>query len=155
VNLYPHFPFVVKALEENFATYASRQWLVTRQNVEHNHLSYLRWLRHWVLSCAFIEDKQLRKKAIYDFSEITLHPQVLVFAIARDGVWGRQMSWKDIFQMFFVFVGEQKVIWLLHWPLLAVPTRAYRRIREWHWKRKARLTGEAPPDRTHYDPLRL
>jgi hypothetical protein len=128
---------------------------VTRQNVEHNHLSYLRWLRHWVPELRRDRGQAVAQESDLRFLRNHAAPQVLVFAIARDGVWGRQMSWKDIFQMFFVFVGEQKVIWLLHWPLWQVPTRVYQRVREWHWKRKARLTGEAPPDRTHYDPLRL
>jgi glycosyltransferase involved in cell wall biosynthesis len=154
-NLYPHFPFICKAVAERFSTYSSKQWIVTRDQVEENHLSYLSWLKVWVYSCAMIEDRQLRRKAICDFSEQTLHPRMLAFSVARSAALGRSLPWRDICAIGSILIGEQKIKWLLCVPLFLVPGSIFRRIRRWHWDRKYRALGTAPPDRSSFDPMRL
>jgi hypothetical protein len=154
-NLYPHFPFIYKSVRERFTTYASKHLVISRHLREENHLAYLPWLKVWIGSCMMIEERELRRKAIEDFSYRTLHPKTIAFAAARQRALGRPVLWRDLLYIWFILVGTQKLVWLACLPLFAVPEFVYRVLREWHWNRKYRSRGEAPPDRTQYDPLRL
>lgn len=66
-NMYPHFPFIVKSLEENFSVYKTKNEIVL--GVENPNSSYtsLKWLNSWLESSLLIKDKNLRKRSINKF----------------------------------------------------------------------------------------
>lgn len=67
-NLYPHFPFIVKSFEKDFKIYISRNKMVEVGTENITTLSNLHWVLSWMNSCNLIKDKNVRKDAIYFFS---------------------------------------------------------------------------------------
>lgn len=64
-NLFPHFPFANKSLDENFSIYISKKNMI---NVgTHNILPYssVYFIAGWINSCSIIKDEEIRTSTIY------------------------------------------------------------------------------------------
>jgi glycosyltransferase involved in cell wall biosynthesis len=67
-NLYPHFEFINKSVEENFTIYVSKNEIVKVGTNNQSAFSPLYLRLVWMNSCMSIKDHKIRKQTIY-FSE--------------------------------------------------------------------------------------
>ncbi|MBI5680841.1 MAG: glycosyltransferase [Methanobacterium sp.] len=66
-NLYPHFEFINKSVEEDFKVYVSKKGIVEPGGFNQRiHFSVIHWLVVWMNSCLTIKNKYIRKRTIYD-----------------------------------------------------------------------------------------
>ncbi len=137
INLYPHVPFLIKALENNFSEYVSKRPVVHRE-IEYNAYSGLDFMLMFYNSCAIIPDAHTRRMAIYGGTK------------APRAAWLRDMATSFLYgklatpakaalvpqqysAMLRNCVGEQRNRLLLLAPLVAVPAPIYRGLQKvWH-----------------------
>jgi glycosyltransferase involved in cell wall biosynthesis len=153
-NLYPHFPFVVRMLEQNAPVYCSRRAIVRRDKTNEWHMDHMNWLAIWSRSCTeFIADSKVRKKAIEDFSESSLGEWRLVFFSVAAAKVRDRFRWKPALDIWAACVGAQKLVWTAYFPLFATPAWAYRLLRSsYHSQRK--LLGRSDAEKRAVDPFR-
>ena len=65
-NIYPHFPFINKSVEDNFTIYISNKEIIKRGIENTPGFSDLFWLNGWLNSCYLIKDKKIRRKTIHE-----------------------------------------------------------------------------------------
>lgn len=65
-NMYPHFEFINKSVEEDFKVYVSKNGIVEAGGFNQTMFSVLHWLVVWMNSCSTIKNKKILKKTIYD-----------------------------------------------------------------------------------------
>lgn len=80
-NLYPHFPFINKSVEDDFSIYVSKKEIVKPGTHNQAVFSQLSWLISWMKSCFIIKDKKIRKDAIYFFNSFSRGLGTLFWAI--------------------------------------------------------------------------
>lgn len=66
VNLYPHFEFINKSVEDDFNIYVSKNVIIKAGNEIEPAYSQIFWLISWMNSCTTIKNKNIRKKTIYE-----------------------------------------------------------------------------------------
>jgi glycosyltransferase involved in cell wall biosynthesis len=64
MNIYPHFPFINKTVEENCSVYISKKTMIYWGNDEIPGFPEINILIGWLNCCQDIKDKNIRKKAI-------------------------------------------------------------------------------------------
>lgn len=136
INLYPHFEFIHRSLQDDFAIYVSKNILVRRDH-DDTVPSWLYWLVAWVESCATIEDPRIRRRAIYEAGSTRLKWfSNLASAIAIDKIKFPREVFRKVLSLAGKLGGEQLTFLLLLSPLLLLPSSWLRSIRE--LSRKAR-----------------
>lgn len=66
-NMYPHFPFIVKSLEENFSVYKTKDEIIHGMENPNSTYTSLKWLNSWLKSSLIIKDPKLRERSINKF----------------------------------------------------------------------------------------
>ncbi len=86
-NLFPHFVYIVKSVEENFSIYVSKNSMINRGDEKPAAFSGLEWLNGWINSCIMIKDRRIRRNTFYQVatgsSSFTL---MVLFVIALDKI---------------------------------------------------------------------
>lgn len=65
-NLYPHFEFINKSVEDNFSVYISKNEIIIQGQNNPAGFTGLQHLLAWTKSCSTIKNKKIRRKSIYD-----------------------------------------------------------------------------------------
>lgn len=133
-NMFPHFAFISKSIEEDFLIYVSRKTIVCRG--EHNFpgFSGLEWLAGWINSCYLIKDKEIRTKAIYEITMGSSLLKTLFYFIIAEKMIGNKDFNKNFISFssgYILAFGFSKEIVLLPLLILSilVPPVIYRNIR--------------------------
>lgn len=154
-NLYPHFAFLKKSVQNNFSIYISKKNIVYR-GLDDDYLSGLTWFTAWVNSCRTIQDRKLRRTAIYE----------LAYSARNRRHWLRNLAMWIIFeklhapgkvldqlgQIWLGFSGDQRMFLILLSPLIVFPAPLYKLIRA---GRHALRNNQRPADDPPMDMLRL
>ena len=150
-NLYPQMAFLRRAVERDFSVYTSRRQLVLR-NEDENSNSSLRWLAAWVRSSASLDDRSLRRRAVYEaFGSPRAWVAGLAQAIAYEKRRHPELVPGELRDLVAYAGGEQRLAVLALAPLALIPRSVYRAI-AWTW-RKLRGLPDADPV-SENDPLR-
>lgn len=133
-NMFPHFAFLDKSVREEFSVYVSRRNLVYRGE-ENNYLSRLSWFTSWVNNCRTIEDRKLRRAAIYELAAIGKQGgrfrwlRDLALWIVEEKVNAPERVYRQIGQILLGLSSDQRFLVFLLSPLVLLPAPAYRLIR--------------------------
>jgi glycosyltransferase involved in cell wall biosynthesis len=85
-NIYPHFPFINKSVEENFSIYISKKEIIKSGTENQSSFSVLFWMKSWISSCEMIKDKKIRRKIIYeDITGVSFLKRV-IFSISSEKI---------------------------------------------------------------------
>ena len=148
INLYPHFEFLKKCVENNFSVYTLKTQIVRRGD-EKNALSALQWFTFWVNSCNTISDRKLRRLTIYRATE-SRFDAALLWRLANWIVAEKMLHPKRIYQeMIQLSLGlsaDQLLALSVVSPLAVLPSSLYKTA--WALKRRLRGATPAPTDET-------
>lgn len=131
-NLYPHFPFINKAIEENFLIYVSENAVVTPGTQNEAVFSQLSWFIAWMKSCNTINNEKVRKKAIYFFNSFSRGSGTLFWAIAIQKI--RKIPVKnDVFTLMNEFIinysfSKEQIFILFVIPLALCPRFVFKNL---------------------------
>lgn len=104
-NLFPHFPFANKSLENNFTIYISKKNII---NIgKHNTPSYsgLIFIACWINSCSMIKNKQTRNDTVYSLKwNNGSILKIILFYIALDKMMKDKEFSKNISFIIFAFI---------------------------------------------------
>lgn len=122
INLYPHFEFIRRSLQDDFSIYVSKTILVRRDH-DDTVPSWLYWLVAWVNSCATIPDRAVRRRAIYEAGATRFQWfSNLASAVAIDKIKFPREVGRKVFALLGLLSGEQLGFLLLLLPLLLLPS---------------------------------
>jgi glycosyltransferase involved in cell wall biosynthesis len=132
VNLYPHFEFLKKSVQENFSVYVSRRYIVHR-GTDDSYFSGLGWFTLWVNNCRTIEDRRLRRAAIYELADTARNRALwlknLALWIIEEKLHAPEQVGKQLGQIWFGFSGDQRLLLALLSPLALLPAPLYAMLR--------------------------
>lgn len=133
-NLYPHFVYVNKAMENNYSICVSKRRIVHRGVENRPPFSALFWLASWVQSCRIIKDRVVRRRTIYEAFPRGRFVTNLIRCIVSDklhkGVDNKiQLSRTPFLDGLIIFNGlsfDQRLLFLMALPFALVPAGVYR-----------------------------
>lgn len=129
-NVYPHFEFIRKSVQDNFSVYLSKKNIIYRDEHE-NVPSKLFWLTAWVNSCRTIDDRNLRKIAVYDTAENRISwVKDLVIAIVTEKIRYPERVLTKTGEMALGLSFEQLTFLLLISPLLLIPSSFFQLLKQ-------------------------
>jgi glycosyltransferase involved in cell wall biosynthesis len=140
-GFYPHFPFLVRAVERDYSVYGSRREIVVRNPDDAN--TGLRWLVGWVGACATIADRRLRRRAVYEPRRSRLEwVATLASMIAYERRLYPDRVAAELRGLMRALPLEQTLLAAPLLPLAAVPARGYELLKR-AWRA---ATGRAAED---------
>lgn len=64
INMFPHYPLILKSIENNYSTYKTKSEIITVSENDNNwEKSLLTWVIGWLNSASLIKDKKIQKIA--------------------------------------------------------------------------------------------
>jgi hypothetical protein len=144
-EMYPHFPFLLKTIDENVSIYLSAARIVYR-GADENVLSSLTWYAAWVSSCARIRDPKLRRLSMFERPQRTSWARSMAEWIMSEKLDHPERIGESLRRIRAAMSLDQRlVLYALH-PLAVIPTSAYRLARLLRRKSKGRsYTEEKKP----------
>ena len=104
-NLFPHFPFANKSLENDFTIYISQKNIITMGIDNVASFSIVYFLTSWINSCSIIKDKKLRKNAVYSLKWNTGSIlKLFLYYIAKDKMMKEKKFSKNILFLIFAII---------------------------------------------------
>jgi glycosyltransferase involved in cell wall biosynthesis len=131
VNVFPHFEFVKKSVEDNFSIYIAKGQIV-RKGGDNKVFSALHWFTAWVNNCNTIEDLELRRAVIYEFVNSGFgigFLRTLAVWIALEKMQHPDRVYREIVHLAFGFSRDQRLLLLLVSPFALIPSAVYKLIR--------------------------
>lgn len=154
-NLYPHFEFIRQSLQKNFSIYVSKTKIIHRDEHDKVHEglpSGLYWLTAAVNSCATIEDRRMRRAAIYEAAETRgAFLKGLANAVISEKTHHPERVLREFISLALAFSRDQRMLLMLISPLLLIPSPVYVLARD--LKRRLRSTPQQKAD--PFDEFRL
>lgn len=133
-DMFPHFAFLDKSVRAGFSVYVSQRNLVHRGE-ENNYLSRLSWLTSWVNNCRTIEDRALRRAAVYELAAIGKKGghlrwlKDLAVWIVEEKFGAPERVYRQMGQILLGLSNDQRSLVFLLSPLVLLPAPAYRLTR--------------------------
>ncbi|WP_321422009.1 glycosyltransferase family 2 protein [uncultured Methanobacterium sp.] len=132
-NLYPHFEFINKSVNNRFSVYVSKNAIVVPGTNNSYSFSQLKWVTYWINSCATIKNKKIRKKAIYGYVKGGSFLKDIILKIIFEKK--RNISaYKNIFSLALSFIisfeySKETLLLFIIIPLAIFPSFPFRYIR--------------------------
>ena len=126
-NLYPHFEFINRSVNENFSVYVSKNEIVGPGWRNPANFSFLKWIIIWMNSCSTIKNKKIRENAIYGLS---YNNDPFVSTVLRNVISEKckeEKPYKNIFSLALAFIvafefDRNQLLLLLIIPLALIPS---------------------------------
>ena len=147
-NLYPHFEFINRSIDENFSVYVSKNEIVGPGWRNPVNFSFLKWIIIWMNSCSTIKDKKMRKNAIYGLSYNNDPFVIIVLQNIISEKCKGEAPYKNIFSLALAFIvafefSKIQLLLLLIIPLALIPSYPFKIVSKY----KNKLYLESP---THF-----
>jgi len=118
---YPNFAFINKMLQKNAIVYLPSSEVVVRNDVNESVLSPLSWYNGWLNCCLTIPERRLRFATIEQATSKRGFFKCLGFWIILERHINKEQFWREIFNIFFVMNGYQRMRFLLLTPVIIIP----------------------------------
>jgi len=152
INLYPHFDFIRKLAQNDFSIYSSKRKMVHRDPHD-NAPSGLYWCASWMGSCSTIEDRRLRRMAVYQGGEDRYRwVRGLFYAVVAEKLQYPERVFREYAAIVLACSVDQLLLVSLVAPLVLTPAPIYRLAR----KLRHIMIGKPAPDPVQpYDYFRI
>lgn len=159
-NIYPHFPFVNKSVEENFSIYISKKEVIKRGTKNQTGFSELLWMKSWLSSCEMIKDKKIRRKTICEDPGGSFFLTKVIFFIYSEKI--NDNNSKVMIEFLAAFINsfgfsKDELLLILFVPMILIPSYFYRRLEsvykfiQFKILKKGKVNGS---EKKEVDPLR-
>ena len=131
-NIYPHFPFVNKSVEENFSIYISKKEVIKRGTKNQTGFSELLWMKSWLSSCEMIKDKKIRVKSVCEDTSGTSFLKRVVTSISSEKINDNNSKIMiEFLAAFFNSFGfsKEELLLILIVPMIVIPSCFYKTLR--------------------------
>lgn len=130
-NIYPHFPFINKSVEENFSICISKKEIIKRGTKNQPSFSVLMWMKSWINSCEMIKDKKIRRKTIYDDITGVSFLKRVIFSIFSEKI--NDNDSKVMIEFLTIFINsfgfsKDELFLILIVPMIIMPACFYKTL---------------------------
>lgn len=153
-DIYPHFEFINKSVENDFSVYVSKQKIVQWGNDNLPGFSQLNILQGWLNACTTIKDKKIRKKSLYGPANFTGFIEGILSSIVFEKIRENGKSSSEILMPFissfvlgFGFSKEQLILPLIVSASL-VPSSIFKSSLKTYMYFKYDRKGKEVPEKT-------